>query len=159
VWQPKETHIVLAPALHWRKAMFGDLRSRRTLQRTLNHAKAQLETDYRGGERDIEKLFELQRKINFRESLLLKHDSEQLIKKAQKYGIELPLTASWWADDSVSGLPPEDVTRWLTQTGLAGGDGFDNREKKQKLGILDQGITALTGLGGTIIGIISALKR
>jgi len=122
--------------------MFDDWRTRRRLRRELTKAKARFEVGYETGERSIDKLVELQREVNFRESLLLK----RILEKAQRVGIEPPETTTWWADDSDSGLPPGEVTRWLTRVGQAGLNALIIEKRNKNWEFWIRVIAALTGL-------------
>ena len=97
--------------------MFNEWKTNRELRKAVVQADSQLRRRYESGERDTERLMELLREKQYRESQLSQFESNQLVNKAEQYGIEIPNTESWWSDDSASGLPPEDVSRYLTQLG------------------------------------------
>lgn len=135
---------------------------RRALRSQIKDATERRNASLRAGERDLETLMEIQREIHRGEQELLILESEALFRKAERYAIEIPLTPSWWWDDSVSGLPPEDVSRYLTKVGQVGVKKLIRDERRNNiewwLKVAGLFITLLTGLLGTLIGVIALLK-
>lgn len=99
--------------------MFDDWRTKRKLRGAATKADSEFRRQYEAGERGIERLMELHREKHTRELLLLQFESNQLVRRAEDYyGIDIPRTASWWWDDSDSGLPPENISHYLTRFGM-----------------------------------------
>lgn len=75
---------------------------------------------------------------------------------AREYGVNEPTDPSCWADDSEAVSSPEEVTFWLTRKGQGKLRASIREQRRKDWQFWIYLITALTGLGGTIIGIISA---
>lgn len=87
-------------------------------------------------------------------------ESELLLAKAERLGIDLPERKDWWSsEDVMNELSPDGVTWWLSQKGRIGVANLIKQERRKDLEWWLKIIAALTGLGGVLIGIISALKR
>jgi hypothetical protein len=80
--------------------------------------------------------------------------------RRKRLGIDIPDRKDWWSNDNIhSDLPPDDVTWWLSQKGRIGLANLVKQARRKELEWWLRIIAALTGLGGVLIGIISALKR
>ena len=88
------------------------------LRRAKDKIRMQLQAEFDAGEWSVERWLDLKQQIHFRESQISQCESDHLIKRAQQLGIEIPQIESWWWDDSASGLPPEDVSQYLTRFGI-----------------------------------------
>jgi hypothetical protein len=87
-------------------------------------------------------------------------ESDLLLNKAERLGIEIPERRDWWANDDTEGnLPPDDISWRLSQKGRIGVANLIRHEKRKEFEWWLKIIAALTGLGGVLIGIISALTR
>lgn len=123
--------------------MFREIRERRTLRRLRRrvndsmkawmHAKVQ----YRKSEIAIDVLSAAQDQANFARWNLQKFESNALIGKAQRKGIEIPRTSGWWDNDSeqYQGIPQSEmellVSEWLTTTGIFGARRFFKEERRK----------------------------
>lgn len=118
-------------------------------------------------EQDKEKRSQLTRRYTnaIRKADIL--ESDVILEEAQQLGIELDNKSSWWFDDvdpDDPGGPPPDyaITRWLSPLGKAIAT-RSIREERQKdiewrVKLIVMVLTALTGIGGIIIGILAFLK-
>lgn len=146
--------------------MFEEARERRRLRKNLAEARALEAPHLSWGEPDFEErseeFLQARRKVRFAEFQLDKFETEMLVQKARKYGID-PffniVDPEAVTTDQDSGLPPDEVTRALTWIGRAKLQAQVSEEQRKSWQFWLMVITALTGLGGTLIGIISALKR
>jgi hypothetical protein len=142
--------------------MFAERRRRRELKRKIEGVREELNEL---GPATLANINEPQRKalgarfdqhsnqLEFFESLLL-------IDKAERFGIDIPDRKDWWSNDNIPGdLSPDDVTWWLSQKGRIGLANLIKLERRKDFEWWLKIIAALTGLGGVLIGIISALKR
>jgi hypothetical protein len=143
--------------------MFEEARERRRLRRNLAEARRLEVPHLSWGEPDFdarsEEFLKARVKVRMAEHAIDLFETDVLLERARKYGVDEPTDPSCWADDSEAVSSPEEVTFWLTRKGqgkLLAGIREQRRRDWQFWIYL---ITALTGLGGTIIGIISALKR
>lgn len=90
--------------------------------------------------------------------------TDDLIAKAQSYGIELPLPSAkkhwWWDDIDYAG---NDFRNYLTDTGKAGAKKLIQEEWRKSvtwwIATFISILTALTGLVGAIIGAIALWKK
>ncbi len=100
------------------------------------------------------KLYECNRRINTIET-------ERLLRKATKLGIDFPDKPGWWWND----IDDEGVNyrNYLTDSGEAGVLRLIREERRKSVEwwvkIIGGVITLLTGLAGSIIGIIAILKK
>jgi hypothetical protein len=87
-------------------------------------------------------------------------ESQILLSKAERLGIDIPDRKDWWASDDAHGdLPPDDITWWLSQKGRIGLANLIKQERRKDFEWWLKVIAALTGLGGVLIGIISVFRR
>lgn len=113
----------------------------------------------------------LQNQLSSRNRKLDMFESKLLVNKAMQLGIEVPFKGSWWLDDSeeqyMSGVPTnilnELTTSWLSPAGRMMVSALI-REKKderfeRKFKIAVTAIAALTGLAGTLIGLLVTLSK
>ena len=97
--------------------------------------------------------------LRFRHDLE-RFESDLLLNSAERLGIEIPEKPDWWANDDTEGnLSHDDISWWLSQKGRIGIANLIKQERRKELEWWLKIIAALTGLGGVLIGIISALKR
>jgi len=142
--------------------MFDERRRRRQLHKLLADARKLEEPHVKWGEPDFDEASQeflmARRTVRAWEHEIDLFETEVLRRLARKYGVEEPTDAASWADDSASGLSPEDITYWLTPRGQAKLRASIREQQKKNWEFWIRVITALTGLGGTIIGIIAALR-
>jgi hypothetical protein len=141
--------------------MFDERKTRRELRNKIDRAKQDEGLLGHWGDPgfDSTTFFQARQKVNAYEYQLDLFETERLLRQAQHYGIQIPPNPTWWVNDSDSGLPPEDVTHYLNNIGQSGLKALILEHRKKNWEFWVRVITALTGLGGTLIGIISALKR
>lgn len=89
-------------------------------------------------------------------------ETDQLYRKAQKFGIEFPKNKhNWWWDDIDH--EGENFRNYLTDIGKASVLRLIREERRKDIEwwvkIIGGVITLLTGLAGSIIGIIAVLKN
>ena len=146
--------------------MFGEIRERRRLRKKLEDAR-KIEAPYlKWGEPDFDEasaaFLEARRKVHMAEHQLDLFESDGLRALALKYGVEEPKDAGCWSDDSEQ-AGPEDATYWLTRKGQSKLRASIREQQRKNwqfwIMVITALVTVLTGLGGTIIGIISALRR
>jgi len=90
-------------------------------------------------------------------------ESRILRAKARKNLIPVPgpyEQGTWWDNDQEEGggIPEYALTHWLSETGKLNVARLIRTAKRERLDMFVKVILALTGLGGTIIGIISVLQ-
>jgi hypothetical protein len=101
------------------------------------------------------KIYKYNRRINMLET-------DQILEKAESYGIELPKDKSrwWWDDIDYEG---ENFRSYLTEAGKAGVKKMIRDERRLTVEwwvkIIVGILAALTGLVGSIIGVLSVLKK
>jgi hypothetical protein len=141
--------------------MFEVWRERRSLKREINLL--QKEEATLDGLADHEKLTKLHIKISSRQRRLDAVDTDRLMRKVRQLGIELPSKKeSWWWDD-MDYVGPEDASYYLTDIGKAGVSKLIREERRKNIEwwikIVVTIITALTGLVGSLIGVLSVLNK
>jgi hypothetical protein len=141
--------------------MFDEWRERRSLQRGINLLKKE-ESTFDGLE-DQEKLAKLHIKLSGRELRLAVIDTDRLLRKVRQLGIELPPKKdSWWWDD-MDYAGPDDYRSYLTDIGKASVSKLIREERRKNIEwwvkIVVTIITALTGLVGSLIGVLSVLNK
>jgi hypothetical protein len=143
--------------------MFDEARERRRLRNNLEEARKLEAPHLSWGEPDFdarsEEFLQARRKVRMAEHALDLFETDVLLDRARKYGVDEPTDPKCWADDSEAGLSPEDVTYWLTRKGQGKLRAAIREQQRKNWQFWIYLLTALTGLGGTVIGIISALKR
>jgi hypothetical protein len=143
--------------------MFDEERRRRQLHKLLDDARKLEEPYVKWGEPNLDEAsgedLNARWRVRAFEHEIDLFETEVLIALARKHGVDEPTDAASWADDSESGLSPEDVTYWLTSKGQAKLKASIREQQKKNWEFWIRLITALTGLGGALIGIISALKK
>jgi hypothetical protein len=90
-------------------------------------------------------------------------DTDRLMNTVHKLGIELPAKkADWWWDD-MDDVGPEDYRSYLTERGKMGVSKLIRDERKKNIEwwakIIGTVITLLTGLVGSIIGVLAILYK
>ena len=141
--------------------MFDEWRERRSLQREINLLEKEEST--LDGLADQEKLAKLHIKLSGRQLRLAVIDTDRLLRKVRQLGIELPSKKdSWWWDD-MDYAGPDDYRSYLTDIGKAGVSKLIREERKKNIEwwikIVVTIITALTGLVGSLIGVLSVLNK
>ena len=142
--------------------MFAERRRRRDLRRKVQDVREELNAL---GPATLANINEPERKalgarFDQHSNQLEFFESQLLINKAERFGIDIPDRKDWWSDDNIQGdLSPDDVTEWLSQKGRIGLANLIRQETRKDLEWWLKIIAALTGLGGVLIGIISALRR
>lgn len=141
--------------------MFDEWKERRSLQREINLLQREESTLH--GLVDQEKLAKLHIKISGRQQRLAVIDTDRLLRQVRELGIELPTKKeSWWEDD-LDYVGPADCSSWLTGIGKAGVSKLIREERRKNIEwwvkIVVTVVTALTGLVGTLIGVLSVLNN
>ncbi|CAN5363106.1 hypothetical protein BH20ACI1_BH20ACI1_01540 [soil metagenome] len=90
-------------------------------------------------------------------------DTDRLLKKAQQLGIEIsPDKKNWWWDD-FDDAGADNFRHYLTDIGKAGISKLIKEEKRENIEwwvkMFVAIITALTGLIGSIIGVVAVLRK
>jgi hypothetical protein len=118
------------------------------------------------GESNKNRRSELTRDLRDRTHTVEILESDLIVEQAQQLGIELE-KSSWWLDDvdpdDPGGPPPEyAITRWLSPLGNAVATRRIREERRKdiewKVKLIVTILTALTGIGGILIGILAFLK-
>lgn len=142
--------------------MFAEARERRRLQKNLEEVRKLEAPHLKWGAPQFdevsEEFLEARQKVAMAQYQLDVFETDVLTALALKYGVETPKDAGCWNDDSEY-AGPENATYWLTQKGQSKLRASIREQQYKNWQFWITMITALTGLAGTIIGIISALKR
>src|SRR6185369_17327811 len=138
--------------------MFAEAKQRRELRKRVEEARALEAPHLSWGEPDFdarsEEFLKARRKVRMAEHELDLFETDVLRERARQYGVDEPTDASCWADDSEAVSSPEEVTFWLTRKGQGKLRASIREQQQKNWQFWIYLITALTGLGGTIIGII-----
>jgi hypothetical protein len=145
--------------------MFDDWRRKRALRAAVKKADLEFRREYEAGERRLSRLIELRREQDTRQSLLLQFESDSLVDKAERrYGIAVPRTDGWWWDDSASGLPPEDVSQYLTHFGMVNARNLIRDKRRQNFEwwytkVILPAVQALVPILSLLIALVTVWKR
>lgn len=141
--------------------MFDERRERRRLRKRVENAKKREEplVDWNCPDFEDEAFLEARRKTRWAEYRLDRFESEVLTALALKYGVETLTDSRSWNDDSEGGMSPEDVTSWLTPKGQAKLRASIREQQRKNWEFWIKVIAALTGLVGSLIGVIAVLKK
>lgn len=111
---------------------------------------------------DNTKISKLRDKINGRKMKLSALDTDRLLKKMNKLGIEVPVQKEWWWND-IDYVGPDEFQYYLTDFGKASVLKLIKEERRRNtewwVKTVVTVILALTGLIGSIIGILSVLNK
>lgn len=105
---------------------------------------------------------ELYSKLGDRHRKLSAIETDKILSKVQKLGIELPTGKKhwWWDDIDYEG---EDFRNYLTDDGKAGVKKLIRNERRNSVDwwvkMIVSVLAALTGLIGSIIGVLAVLKK
>lgn len=142
--------------------MFDEIRERRRLRKNVEEARKLEAPHLKWGEPQFDEtsaeFLEARRKVTMAQYRLDLFETDVLTALALRYGVEMPKEPGCWNDDGEY-TGPDDTTYWLTQRGQSSLRASIREQQRKNWQFWIAVITALTGLGGTIIGIISALKR
>jgi hypothetical protein len=142
--------------------MFDEIRERRRLRKKLKKARELEAPHLKWGEpqfdEDAAEFLEARRKVVMAQYQLDLFETSLLRALALKYAVEEPKEPGCWEDDGEY-AGPQNATYWLTRKGQSKLRASIREQQRKNWQFWITVITALTGLGGTIIGIISALKR
>jgi hypothetical protein len=91
-------------------------------------------------------------------------ETERLIGKAQRLGIEIPKKEGWWWDDLDYVSSPDDVSFYLTDVGKAGVSKLIREERKKSIEwwiktIIVPLITALISVLSLIVALVSVSSK
>jgi hypothetical protein len=90
-------------------------------------------------------------------------ETDLLVRKARRLGIEIPNTRSWWWDDSDYVDSPEDVSFLLTDIGKAGVSRLIREDRRKSIEtwvkIITPILSALIALLGLIVALVSVSKK
>jgi hypothetical protein len=141
--------------------MFDEWRERRNLQREINVL--QREESALDGLPDQKTLAMLHVKLSGRRLRLAVIDTDRLLRKVRQLGIDLPAKKdSWWWDD-MDYVDFDDSRSYLTDIGKAAVSKLIREERRKNIEwwvkIVVTIIVALTGLVGSLIGVLSVLKK
>jgi hypothetical protein len=147
--------------------MLDNWKKRRSLQKQIRTIAEELAIARAQKERDLKIVQELQSKLSSLNRRANRFEGDLLLREAQRRGIDVPRRADWWANDAEqyhnSSIPSEElddlIDWWLTETGCFAVFRLIKLDKRANLEWWLKVLAALTGLGGTAIGIISVLKR
>ncbi|HYY57548.1 MAG TPA: hypothetical protein VE842_09450 [Pyrinomonadaceae bacterium] len=112
----------------------------------------------------LEVRFKLQRELNYAKFQLDALDTRVLLRKAQRLGLEIPMTTSWWWNDNEDGsLPPEAVSHYLTDIGKAGARKLIKDERRKNVEwwvkIIVPVLTAIISLFGLIVALVTVSRK
>lgn len=145
--------------------MFEETWERRRLRKKLDEARKLEAPHLKWGEPDFDEkskeFLQARQKVRFAEFQLDKFETQILEQKARKYGIDPYFNIvdpQAVTTDQDSGLPPDEVTRALTWIGRAKLQSQISEEQRKSWMFWLAVIAAITGLLGTLIGVIAALK-
>lgn len=144
--------------------MLDDWRKKREVERKISENKATLRGLNNDNDPEARQRVLLQRKLQNQEQLLRIVESRILRAKARKCLVPVPgpyEQRTWWDNDQEEGggIPEYALTYWLSETGKLNVARLIRTAKRERLDMFVKVILALTGLGGTIIGIISVYKQ
>jgi hypothetical protein len=147
--------------------MLDNWKKRRSLQKQISTMTEALAIARAQKERDLKAVQELQSKLSSLNHRLNRFEGDLLVKEARRRGIDVPRPSDWWANDAEqylnSSIPSSElddfIDWWLTETGRFAVFRLIKLDKRANLEWWLKVLAALTGLGGTAIGIISVLKR
>ncbi len=152
--------------------MFDDKKKLKELRRNISSLQGQRAAllMVAAGERDENRQQTLVRELRRQTRTLETLESSLLREKAHRLGIDVPSHTDkpeWWLDDieenELQGAPEYAITRWLSPVGKAVIRRRIREEKRKDkewwLKVILSVLTALTGVGGVVIGIISLLKH
>lgn len=147
--------------------MLDNWKKRRSLQKQTKTITEALAIARAEKERDLKVVQELQSKLLSLNRRSNRFEGDLLLKEARRRGIDVPRRSGWWANNAEefqnSSIPSQElddlIEWWLTETGRYAVFRLIKLDKRANLEWWLKVIAALTGLGGTAIGIISVLKR
>lgn len=147
--------------------MLNNWKKRRSLQKQIKTIAEALANARAQKERDLKVVQELQSKLSSLNHRSNRFEGDLLLKEARRRGIDVPRRSDWWDNDAEqyhnSSIPSEVlddlIEWWLTETGRFSVFRLIKLDKRANLEWWLKVLAALTGLGGTAIGIISVLKR
>lgn len=89
-------------------------------------------------------------------------ETDRLINKVRRQGIELPSNKSWWWDD-LDDRGPDDYRSYLTNSGKAGVSKLIREERKKSVEwwvkIIMPILSALIALLGLLVGLVSVYRK
>jgi hypothetical protein len=147
--------------------MLDTWKKRRALQKQIKSVAEELAIARAQKERDLKVVQGLQSKLSSLNHRSNRFEGDLLLKEARRRGIDVPHRSDWWANDaeqyhniSIPSYELDDLIEWwLTETGRFAVFRLIKLDKRANLEWWLKVLAALTGLGGTAIGIISVLKR
>lgn len=142
--------------------MFEEWRKRRILQKEISFLEKK---KIKLGElnNNDDELWELNTQIDKCQQKLNTIDTNRLVNKVNQLGIEIPSDKeNWWWDD-LNYVGVDHFRSYLTDVGKAGISKLIREERRKNIqwwvNIIITIFTALTGLIGSIIGVISVLRN
>lgn len=148
--------------------MFETWKKRRELKYKIKEAERELDAldAFSAVSKDLavkSRFFELKETIRCSHNKLWEIQTEKLLSKVTKRGIELPKDKKHWWWNDLDYVDPDDVTYYLTDIGQAGVAKILRDERKKNIEwwakIVGTFITLLTGLAGAIIGILAIIYK
>lgn len=146
--------------------MFDEWRERRRLKKKIASLQKEVEerkvTAYYASFDGIEKKstdmpISLLRELSYSQLDFAGLETERLMRKVRRLGIELPKASDWWFDDSHYGDSSDGVRFYLTETGRAGVSKLIREERRKSIEWWVKIITPILGAIISLLGLIVAL--
>jgi hypothetical protein len=134
--------------------MFDEWKERRKLRREI--ALLQKEESAQGEFSNDEGWAIRRVKLGVRKLRLDAIETERLVGKAQRLGIELPRKPEWWWDNSEQ-VGPEDASYYLTDVGKAGVAKLIREERRTNIEWWVKVVTPILGALISLLGLVVAL--
>lgn len=139
-------------------------KKRREVEQAISENKKSLRDLNNDNDPDAKQRLALQRKLHNQQQLLQIVESRIWVRKARKRLIPVPgpyEEGTWWDSDQEEGgaIPEYALTYWLSDKGKLNVARLIRAANRERIDLVVKVIVALTGLGGTIVGIILALKQ
>jgi hypothetical protein len=147
-----------------------DRKIRRSNKETLERLHQQSAALLRSGKPTFHEQAEIRRSINIVTDSNERLETMALLRKALKWGIDIPNNKGWWEDDKpyTGGMTDIDMLvaigdQRLTALGRAGVKRLIREERRKSIEwwikVIVTVITALTGLVGALIGVFAILRK
>ena len=107
--------------------------------------------------------FTLSLNLNVAKLELTGLETERLLRKARRLGIEFPEASNWWFDDSEVEADPDKVHFYLTPIGQSGVSRLIREERRKTIEwwvkIITPILSAVIALLGLVVALVSVSKK
>jgi hypothetical protein len=146
--------------------MLDNWKKRRSFQKQIQTIAEELTIARTQKDKDLKVVQQLQSKLLSLKRRFHRFEGDLLLVDARRRGIDVPRRSDWWNNNveelQNSSIPTAElddlIDWWLTETGRFAVLRLIKLDKRSNLEWWIKVLAALTGLGGTAIGIISVLK-